>query len=280
MVTQKQTIPPKLLEWIERWLSKNCLSKDSATLEPLVGDGSTRSFFRITLPTKTRIILFDPDWTFSQNYAAHQTFLRKNNITVPEFYDIDPKSGCLLMEDCGNELLQERIQNVPKERLFWLKKAAQILGHLHGSTHPTPKSLPGARESFDQEKFSSELFFTEKHLVKNFLNLEGFNQKAHDGVIEFCDRLSRIRPLVFSHRDYHTRNFLVHKQKLYLIDFQDARMGPMGPPQYDLASLIYDAYIPLSEEERDELTKLYLETLATYPLYKAIKIEQVWPFHW
>jgi len=48
----------------------------------------------------------------------------------------------------------------------------------------------------------------------------------------------------------------------------------MGPPQYDLASLIYDAYIPLSEEERDELTKLYLETLATYPLYKAIKIEQ------
>jgi len=271
MPIQKQSIPPKLLDWIERWLSKKQLSKDSVTVEPLVGDGSTRSFFRLTLPKKTRIIMFDPNWTFSQNYAAHQAFLKENNITVPEFYEIDPSAGCLLMEDCGNELLQDRIQNVQKEKLDWLKKAAQILGHLHGSTHPTPKSIPGARQLFDQEKFSSELFFTEEHLVKNFLNLDGFSKEEHDGILAFCTHLSQIKPLVFCHRDYHTRNLLVHRRKLYLIDFQDARMGP---PQYDLASLIFDAYIPLSKEERDDLTNLYLETVTPYPLYKEINVEQ------
>ena len=33
-------------------------------------------------------------------------------------------------------------------------------------------------------------------------------------------------PRVLCHRDYHSRNLMLHHGRLYVIDFQDARMGP------------------------------------------------------
>ena len=46
-------------------------------------------------------------------------------------------------------------------------------------------------------------------------------------------------PRVFCHRDYHSRNLMLHAGQLYIIDFQDARMGP---DTYDLVSLLRDSY--------------------------------------
>lgn len=47
-----------------------------------------------------------------------------------------------------------------------------------------------------------------------------------------------------------------------MIDFQDARLGA---PHYDLVSLLYDAYVPISKDEKRELTDLYLRELGNYP---------------
>ena len=51
-------------------------------------------------------------------------------------------------------------------------------------------------------------------------------------------------PRVLCHRDYHSRNLMLHRGRLYWIDFQDARMGPVT---YDLASLLRDSYVDLPE---------------------------------
>ena len=51
-------------------------------------------------------------------------------------------------------------------------------------------------------------------------------------------------PRVLCHRDYHSRNLMVHGGQLYVIDFQDARMGP---DTYDLASLLRDSYVDITE---------------------------------
>ena len=46
-------------------------------------------------------------------------------------------------------------------------------------------------------------------------------------------------PQVLCHRDYHVRNLMLFQDKLYVIDFQDARWGPTT---YDLASLLKDCF--------------------------------------
>src|SRR5205085_762639 len=62
-------------------------------------------------------------------------------------------------------------------------------------------------------------------------------------------------PRVLCHRDYHSRNLMLHENQLYLIDFQDARMGP---DTYDLVSLLRDSYVDLTDREVDELIAYFL----------------------
>ena len=57
------------------------------------------------------------------------------------------------------------------------------------------------------------------------------------------------------HRDYHSRNLMLHQGTLYMIDFQDARMGP---DTYDLASLLRDSYVDLTAAQVDELIAFFL----------------------
>jgi hypothetical protein len=67
------------------------------------------------------------------------------------------------------------------------------------------------------------------------------------------------QPLVFTHRDYHSRNLMVIGDKLGVLDFQDALMGPAS---YDLASLLRDAYLALEEPLIEELLEAYLDRMA------------------
>ena len=52
-------------------------------------------------------------------------------------------------------------------------------------------------------------------------------------------------PRVVCHRDYHSRNLMVHDGRLGVIDFQDARLGP---DTYDLVSLLRDSYVELEPD--------------------------------
>jgi len=67
------------------------------------------------------------------------------------------------------------------------------------------------------------------------------------------------QPRVFTHRDYHSRNLMMLEDRLRVIDFQDALLGPAS---YDLASLLRDSYLSLPEELIEELVVHYLEVRA------------------
>jgi aminoglycoside/choline kinase family phosphotransferase len=60
---------------------------------------------------------------------------------------------------------------------------------------------------------------------------------------------------VLCHRDYHSRNLMLREGSLYIIDFQDARMGP---DTYDLVSLLRDSYVDLPEETVSDLLAYFL----------------------
>ena len=62
-------------------------------------------------------------------------------------------------------------------------------------------------------------------------------------------------PRVLCHRDYHSRNLMLHNGSLHIIDFQDARMGP---DTYDLVSLLRDSYVDITDRELDDLIAYFL----------------------
>src|SRR4051812_31061314 len=115
MSAPTNTLEDRLRVWLSGWLSKQRLSTNFQVL-PLAGDGSPRPFYRIRIPDKTFVLLSEPAWILSKDYPAHQAYLRKLGIPVPEFLAIDEKIGALLMEDMGDELLQTRLLARPDQR--------------------------------------------------------------------------------------------------------------------------------------------------------------------
>lgn len=259
-------IPAQLTHWMENWIIKRGLSS-SFSIFPLAGDGSTRQFFRVNAGKELFIVLFDPAWTLSQDYPAHQLFLQSHQIPVPHFHQIDSASGVVVMQDLGDELLQSRIQSRPETKFSWLTEAVKLLAKLHGETFPVPASLPVATRRFDQRKYADEFLFTLEHLSHGLLGLPPSTEQEKKAIESFTGMLETFSPEVFAHRDYHCRNLLLNQNGLFMIDFQDARLGP---PHYDLASLLYDAYIPISESERTGLKETYRHAISRYVLHDAI----------
>ncbi len=263
MTTQPKAVPERVTTWIANWLSSRSETETKPTLL-LAGDGSPRQFFRVQTKQKTYVVLFDPSWGFSKDYAVHQQFLAAARLPVPAFLKEDPGAGILAMEDLGDELLQFRIQAEPARRMPWLEEATKLLADLHARTFPVPSTLPVSARRFDAKKYGEEMAFTFEHLHEKFLGLPP--QPASE-IAAFCADIEKLGPDVFCHRDYHCRNLLVRDGKLWMIDFQDARLGG---PHYDLASLVYDAYVEISDSERAKLYGVYRERLQDSKLSEKI----------
>ncbi len=63
----------------------------------------------------------------------------------------------------------------------------------------------------------------------------------------------------FLYRDYQSKNLMIKDGRIWLIDFQGARLGP---PYYDLASLINDPYVNMPFLLRNNLLDYYYEHAA------------------
>ncbi len=59
----------------------------------------------------------------------------------------------------------------------------------------------------------------------------------------------------FLHRDFQSRNLMLQHDRLWVIDFQGARLGPL---QYDLAALLLDPYVNLPLAGQETLLAEYL----------------------
>jgi aminoglycoside/choline kinase family phosphotransferase len=66
------------------------------------------------------------------------------------------------------------------------------------------------------------------------------------------------QPRVLVHRDFQSQNIVIKERAACFIDFQGMRPGL---PQYDLASVLLDPYVTLTEFEREELLGFYLTTM-------------------
>src|SRR5438874_12847068 len=112
-------------------------------------------------------------------------------------------------------------------------------------------------------EFNAALYLWEQNYF--FENCLGRYFEIATGTIDNLDTLPALHcvaeklaklPRVLVRRDFQSQNILLRNGQAYLIDFQGMRPGLA---QYDLASLLYDPYVDLAGEERDELIAYYRE---------------------
>ena len=254
-----------LTSWLEIFSNEPVLKLECLLLK---GDASDRTYFRATYLLKTspnrlrsivimQLARLEPEPDFN----CMQKFLKKMDIPVPDILRFDAERGLLFLMDCGDTHLADKIQAEPKNIVYWYQKAIEIIVTFHTrATENLTPDCPAKNLFFDKEKLMWEMDFMLEHYVQGILkNTLSFDEKnkTREALGTLCKALSD-QDRVFTHRDYHSRNIMIHNGKLRVMDFQDARMGPC---QYDLVSLLKDSYIVIEESVRKELLEYYIECM-------------------
>ncbi len=167
--------------------------------------------------------------------------------------------GVLALEDLGDVTLQAHLGAVtPAEHAARYRQAVALIATMQkrGAELADPTYLPYGI-AFDEEKLTWELDFFTKHFIEAYRGIVIGADARDDLRREFRIMIEELaaEPRVLCHRDYHSRNLMLHQDQLFIIDFQDARMGP---DTYDLVSLLRDSYVDLPEQTVDELIAYFL----------------------
>jgi hypothetical protein len=234
---------------------------------PLTGDASDRRYFRLIASDGVSSVLAlhaQPFEFEALPFVNVARLFQAVPLPVPDILDHADDLGVLQLQDLGDVTLQAHLgAAAPTEHASLYREAVSFLVRLQarGRELASPEFLPYG-VAFDPEKLKWELDFFVKHFLEAYRGVR-LTAESREALAEewtpIIDELAS-EPRVLCHRDYHSRNLMFFEGRLYIIDFQDARMGP---DTYDLVSLLRDSYLDLPEETVDELISHFLTLSAT-----------------
>jgi N-acetylmuramate 1-kinase len=238
------------------------LDVEQIKIRPIEKGGSDRKFYRIQCgagPAAVGLILvkYNLEREENRHYVHIAKFLGEHGIRVPEIYFYDPAEGLIWLEDLGErDLYSYRDEGWLVRRAFY-ESALDQIATLHG----LPESVCAEMKQHLPAEFNSELYLWEQnYFFENCLGRYFKIDKAKLAPLaalparkEIAERLASF-PRVLVHRDFQSQNIIIRNGQAYLIDFQGMRPGLA---EYDLASLLYDPYVDLPEEERANLIAYY-----------------------
>ena len=213
-------------------------------LEMVAGDASFRRYYRLhwnngrTHGKDTSYIVMDapPPEEDCAPFVRIARHWFHQGVHVPEIIAQDLEQGFLLLQDFGdNQVLPNIYDNHPvADRLY--KDAIEELIRIQQTTD---LELP----AYDHELLTREMELFKEWFCLKWLELDLSAEEISllDHTFDYLSHNALQQTQVPVHRDYHSRNLmLTDEEKIGIIDFQDAVLGPIS---YDLVSLLKDCYL-------------------------------------
>ena len=236
-------------------------SREEIECSPFSKGASGRWLARLSHPQHRSLV--GVAWTLERAdnnaFVPVARFLKEEGLSVPSILthqEVFSSEGELnyayaLTQDLGDkDLLSLKASPWAEKKLFYQKALEQVL-KIHRSHPDFPLQAP-----FDSSLYTWEQDYFATHFLGTYLPLEGAESFSSSPEMQALADFLAQQARVPIHRDFQSQNILLQEQKAFLIDFQGMRMG-LG--EYDLASLLYDPYMELGREERDELLLYWQE---------------------
>ena len=218
----------------------------AAAIDELPGDASDRRYVRARAADGTSQILLvhrGPIDTETLPFLNVARLLARMDVPAPAVRGSAGDLGILALEDLGDVTVERFLATAtaPQRRAVYAQ-AVDLIARLQrrGRELAAPHYLPFTL-AFDEARLTWELDFFVEHFLLGHrrARLSAAARAALGAELGALARALAAEPRVLCHRDYHCRNLMLHGGRLYVIDFQDARLGP---DTYDLASLLRDCY--------------------------------------
>ena len=238
-------------------------SEDRVNATCIGTGGSDRTYYRIRCGETTYVLMTcredDKDY---ERHLVLSRFFRKHEVPVPIMLGEDAGKKQALFEDLGDLSLYAWLacRRTQQQIEAMYHKIIDILVMLHTSvTAHASECPPLLARSFDLEHLMWENRYFMEHFVRGLLRAA---PAEPDLLNEEFKRLACIVAAsnkVILHRDFQSQNIMiVHGNEPRLIDFQGARIGP---PAYDIASMLWDPYHSIENSLRDILLSYYISSM-------------------
>jgi len=249
----------------------------------LQGDGSKRLFWRITFSSSRPglIAMANPptDPAAMRENLAYLNIgrhLYHKGIPVPKIYKRDLERGLFLMEDLGPTSLQDLVSSNQDPVPVYEKVLAHLIRLQTKGADGFDTKWCCETERYDQtvmRRYESDYF--RDAFLYNYLGLKGQLPQLDAPFDYLAETASGADNRFLLHRDFQSRNIMIFKGNAGFIDWQGARMGPLG---YDLASLLIDPYTGLLPRQSDEIYEHYLLLIREYDAGLTDDLKTYYPY--
>jgi aminoglycoside/choline kinase family phosphotransferase len=251
-------------------------------LDVLPQSGSERRYFRL-YDTIDSVI-----GTYGANIKENETFIyfsdhfRKKDLPVANILAVNDTITAYLQEDFGDRSLLNILEEkkFTDEVYFLFKKSLESLAELHvRGDEGLNYNLCLTNAEFGKQAIMADLLYF-KYYFLDALRRPYDKQKLIDDFEALSNYLTHTEYKYFMFRDFQSRNILVKEASplggglegasIHFIDYQG---GMKGAPQYDVASMLWQARANLPDEWKKNLLVDYMnafENLIGSPLERNI----------
>ena len=239
-------------------------SKDVITsIDTLPQAGSERHYFRIFTTDKSFIVTYGANIKENEVFIYFSEHFKKKGLATAQIFCINGKKNIYIQEDFGDTSLLNKLEeygyteymyDLYKESLYQLV-LLQVKGHEELNYK---KCLTNT--SFGKQAIMADLLYF-KYYFLDALRRPYDKQKLMDDFEALSNYLSHTAYKFFMFRDFQSRNIMVSPalegldEAVHFIDYQG---GMKGAPQYDVASLLWQAKANLPDEWKRRLLEDYI----------------------
>ena len=245
----------------------------------LSASGSNRRYFRLHGGKVSLIGVEGTSLEENNAFIKMAKHFESKGLSVPRFIAQSVDGMHYLQEDLGDTLLFDFIAEGRKTGVFCESEKEM----LRKTMHLLPEVQIKGAEGFDfsvcypQPECNERSILWDLNYFKYcFLKSTGIEfqeNKLEDDFARLSDILLRSATNTFMYRDFQSRNVMVKDGEPYFIDFQGGRKGPL---YYDVASFLWQAKAKYSDELRNELLDIYLDSLEKHqPVDKLLFREEL-----
>ncbi len=232
---------------------------ENAKRELLAHDASFRWYDRLTKNNTSCVLMNAPvPKENPAQFAFIDEILEAKGLKVPHIFARDMENGFLLLEDFGDNTFTRLIAAGDDEETLYRQAIDSLIQIQKQFTQN-----PGLKE------YDFNLMYTEASLLPLWYIKYVLKKDLNDAVMkeyqtiweELYHKITTV-PNTLVLLDYHVDNLMITKDnKCGLLDFQDARFGPVT---YDLVSLLEDARRVVREDIQEKMKTYFFQAFPSY----------------
>jgi len=235
-------------------------------IEALPKSGSDRKYFRITIGNKSVIGALNSNFEENEAFIGFTKHFLSKGLPVPEILGYLPEKNIYFLQDLGDVNLYSWLQKKHSgagfdsdDELLYRKILDKLILFQIQGIDGLNLNLCYPHILFDKQSMMWDMNYFKYMFLK--LIAAPFNERRLEHDFELlADFLLETGQDYFLYRDFQSANIMIVGAEPWFIDYQGGRKGA---PQYDVASLLYDAKAHIPESSRQKLLDYHIENFCS-----------------